>query len=257
VSLAPSAREELAKLARTGALGAGRSSRPAEAEFSAGSRVTEPSLDRTLPLSKPINGRSLREEPSFVKRALRRVFRFVLTAGIGVAATLAWQSHGDEARQIVAEWAAQRGWSSWLPLVGLPSDLDVARRQVTPSTPQVPDPPQPETVAAAPPSAPQLEAMAQDSAAMRQKLEQLAAGQEQLAAGRNSWLKIWSSCRAPCRRSSKRRWLLRRGPMLSRLHRLARGDQRCQFGQRQRSRRERWHRHADSIKSRDHHAMIC
>jgi len=183
VSLAPSAREELAKLARTGALGAGRSSRPAEAEFSAGSRVTEPSLDRTLPLSKPINGRSLREEPSFVKRALRRVFRFVLTAGIGVGATLAWQSHGDEARQIVAEWAAQRGWSSWLPLVGLPSDLDVARRQVTPSTPQVPDPPQPETVAAAPPSAPQLEAMAQDSAAMRQKLEQLAAGQEQLAAG--------------------------------------------------------------------------
>ena len=183
VSLAPSAREDLAKLARTGALGAGRSSRPSEAEFSAGSRVAEPSLDRTLSLSKPTNGRSLGEEPSFGRRALRRVCRFLLTAGIGVAATLAWQSHGDAARQIVAEWAAQRGWSSWLPLVGLPSDLDVARKQVTPPTPQVPEPSRPETVAAAPSSAPQLEAMAQDSAAIRQRLEQLAAGQEQLAAG--------------------------------------------------------------------------
>lgn len=180
VSLAPSAREDLAKLARTGA---GRSARSAEAEFSAGSRVAEPSLDRTLPRSKPINGRSLGEEPSFGRRALRRVFRFLLIAGIGVAATLAWQSQGDAARQIVAEWAAQRGWSSWLPLVGLPSEVDVARRQVTPPSPQVPEPPRPETVAAAPPSAPQLEAMAQDSAAIRQRLEQLAAGQEQLAAG--------------------------------------------------------------------------
>jgi hypothetical protein len=184
LSLAPSAREDLAKLARTGALGTGRRSRPVEAEFSAGSRVAEPSLDETLPLSKLVDGRSTREGPSFGRRALRRVSRFLLTACIGVAATLAWQSHGDAARQIVADWAAQRGWSSWLSLVGLPSDLDVARRQVTPPAPvQVPitEPTQPETIAAAPPSAPQLEAMAQDSAAIRQKLEQLAAGQEQLA----------------------------------------------------------------------------
>ena len=183
VSLSPNAREDLARLARAGALGTGRSSRPAEA-FSAGSRVAEPSLDETLPLSKLISERSPREEPSFGRRALRRVSRFLLTVCIGVAATLAWQSYGDAARQIVADWASQRGWSSWLSLVGLPSELDVARRQVTPPTPvQVPiaEPTRPETIAAAAPSAPQLEAMAQDSAAIRQKLEQLAVGQEQLA----------------------------------------------------------------------------
>jgi hypothetical protein len=184
LSLAPSAREDLAKLARAGALGTSRSSRPAEAAFSAGSRVAEPSLGQTFSLSKPINGRSLREEPSLGRRALRRISRFLLTACIGVAATLAWQSHGDAARQIVVDWAAQRGWSSWLSMVGLPSDLDVARRDVTPPTPaQVPnaEPTRPETVAAAPPIAPQLEAMAQDSAAIRQRLEQIATTQEQLA----------------------------------------------------------------------------
>ena len=184
LSLAPSAREDLVKLARNAALSTGRSTRPMEAEFSAGSRVAEPSLDKKLPPSRLVDGRPTREGPSFGRRALRRVSRFLLTACIGVAATLAWQSHGDAARQIVADWAAQRGWSSWLSLVGLPSDRDVPRRQMTTPAPvQVPiaEPTQPETIAAAPPSAPQLEAMAQDSVAIRQKLEQLVAGQEQLA----------------------------------------------------------------------------
>lgn len=172
VSLAPSAEEILA------------SSRLAGADFPAGLRVTEPSLDETLPRIKPINGHLLHDQPSLGRRALRRISRFLLTVCMGVAATLAWQSYGDAAKQIVADWAAQRGWSSWLPLVGLPSVLDVTSRQARPPTPTM-EPSTPETVAATPgaplSSMPQLEAMAQNFAAIRQSVEELAAGQRQLA----------------------------------------------------------------------------
>ena len=177
VSLAPSAEEIMA------------SSRPKGADFSAGLRVTEPSLDETRRTTKPIDGRSLHDRPSLTRRMLRGVSRFLLTVCIGVAATLAWQSYGDAAKRIAADWAARNGWSSWLALAGLSSPLDVASRQATPPTPPqaaVVERSGPEKVIATVPGAPlpgvpQLEAMAQDFAAIRQSVEQLATGQEQLA----------------------------------------------------------------------------
>ena len=171
VSVAPSAEEILARLARM--------------EFSAGSRVTEPSLDDTLPKSKLSDGRSLHSQTSLGLRALRRVSRFLLTVCIGVAATLAWQSYGDAAKETVADWVAQSELSSWLPLARLLSALDVPRRQATPPTPApapIIEPGKPEIAPGAPLlGMPQLEAMAQDFATIRQSVEQLAAGQEQLA----------------------------------------------------------------------------
>jgi len=147
--------------------------------------VTEPLLDETFPTTKPIDGRSLHDQPSLGARALRRFSRFLLIMTIGAAATLAWQSYGDVAKQMVLDWVAQSGWSLWLPLAGLPSALDVASRQATRSTPaQGPsmEPSRPEAALGAPPrGVPPLEAMAQDFAAIRQNVERLAAGQEQLA----------------------------------------------------------------------------
>ena len=51
------------------------------------------------------------KRPSLGKRALSGFVRFLITLGIGIGGTLAWQSHGDEARQIIATaYPEQLGW---------------------------------------------------------------------------------------------------------------------------------------------------
>ena len=47
---------------------------------------------------------------SSVKRALLAPVRFLITLCIGVAATLAWQSYGDAAREMIANSYPQFGW---------------------------------------------------------------------------------------------------------------------------------------------------
>jgi hypothetical protein len=60
--------------------------------------------------------------PSFARRASRAFVRFVFACGVGVGATLAWQSYGDAARETVATWAEQQGWSiGWLRPEGAPA----------------------------------------------------------------------------------------------------------------------------------------
>src|SRR5215470_19564316 len=53
------------------------------------------------------NGRS-----SFGKRALIAVVRFLIIFCIGVSATLAWQSYGDRAREMIASLYLQLSWSA-------------------------------------------------------------------------------------------------------------------------------------------------
>jgi len=88
--------------------------------------------------------------------------RFLITFCLGVVATLAWQSYGDAARQIIADSYPQLGW--------LAPESAVA--QTLPST-----------VGAATSSADQqeLKAMSLDLAAVRQKIDQLTASQQQMA----------------------------------------------------------------------------
>jgi hypothetical protein len=50
------------------------------------------------------------ERPSFRKRASRSLARFLIAFCIGVAATLAWQSYGDGARDIVARSTPPLAW---------------------------------------------------------------------------------------------------------------------------------------------------
>jgi hypothetical protein len=50
------------------------------------------------------------EQPAPPRRASRPIARFLITFGLGVAATLAWQSYGDTAREIVAASHPQLGW---------------------------------------------------------------------------------------------------------------------------------------------------
>ncbi len=56
------------------------------------------------------NDRFANEQPSFGKRASRPLARFLITFYLGVAATLAWQSYSDPARQIIASSSPQLGW---------------------------------------------------------------------------------------------------------------------------------------------------
>jgi hypothetical protein len=132
---------------------------PAQSEFSS---------DQALP------GGMMRNRPSLVRRAARRVTRFLIVFCIGVATTLAWQSYGDMARAMIANSSPQLGWLA---------------PEAAPVTQTAPD-----MAARAAPAAPsadvqqlkeQLKELSLGFDAMRQSVDQLAAqvaaGQRQMA----------------------------------------------------------------------------
>jgi len=100
--------------------------------------------------------------PALRKRS-RPFTRFVITFGIGVAATLAWQSYGDAAREFIANSNPQLGW-----LAPRPAAASAASAAMVPPTP------------AADPQ--ELKAMSLGLAAVGQRVDQLAA---QVAAGQD------------------------------------------------------------------------
>ena len=133
-------------------------------DFSAGRRATRPSLD---PSPQPADLRNWfpSERPSLGNRASRALARFLITLCIGVAATLAWQSYGDAAREMIASASPRLAWLA-------PQAAPVARTA-------------PDVIAQTAPSAPspdqqQLNAMSLSLAAVRQSVDQLAASQEQM-----------------------------------------------------------------------------
>src|SRR5258708_6170775 len=94
---------------------------------------------------------------------------FLITFCIGVAATLAWQSYGDAAREMIASSYPQLGW-----LVP----------QSAPGAQNAPDMIAPAAPAAPPPDQQQLNAMSRDLDAVRQSVDRIAtsiaASQEQI-----------------------------------------------------------------------------
>jgi hypothetical protein len=50
------------------------------------------------------------DRPSTSKRLTRSLARFFLPLFIGVGGTLAWQSYGDEAKEMLRTWAPSLGW---------------------------------------------------------------------------------------------------------------------------------------------------
>jgi hypothetical protein len=134
---------------------------PTLSEFSAATPATGPSvapIDRVL---EPKNDRFPSKRPSLRWRAPRALARFLITFGIGVAATLAWQSYGDAARQMIATSSPQLGWLA-------PQTAPVA--QIAPDM----------ISPGAPAAQQQLNALSIDVVGLRQSVDQLAAGQEQL-----------------------------------------------------------------------------
>ena len=101
---------------------------------------------------------------SLAKRAWLAFVRFLVTFGIGVGATLVWQSYGDAAREMIANSAPQLAWLG-------PQSPPVAENAA--------DPIAPASSAAVAPD-PQLNAVALDLEAVRQSVERIATSQEQL-----------------------------------------------------------------------------
>jgi hypothetical protein len=127
------------------------------------------------------------------KRGFRGFARYLVAICIGVAATLAWQSYGEAAKQMIASWVQQLGWTK------PPADLEntAARSSVT-ETPQAAPVAQatPENITPKAPAAASLDqqqlqqieaniaavqqTVEQRLAAMRGTVEQLAVGQDQV-----------------------------------------------------------------------------
>ena len=108
--------------------------------------------------SKNDNFPSIR--PSRRKRARRVLARFLITLCIGVAGTLAWQSYGDAAREMIAKSSPQLSWLA----------PQAAAAQTPPAVQTSPN-----MVASAAPSPDQqqLKAMSLGIAAMRRSVDQL------------------------------------------------------------------------------------
>jgi hypothetical protein len=150
---------------------------------------------------RAIDNQTKRTPESQAKRRGSRAFvRYLVAICVGVAATLAWQSYGETAKQIVATRAPELGWSpevkqmiasgiqqlGWTKPAAGPESTAV--RSSVPAAPQAAPVAQtaPENVAPKAPAAPSLDAeqvhqIALNVAALRQTVEQLTAVQNQMA----------------------------------------------------------------------------
>src|SRR6266853_25856 len=99
-------------------------------------------------------------QPSLRKRASRALSRFLAIFCVGVGTTLAWQSYGDAAREMIANSYPQLGW-----LAPPAAVAQTGPDTIVPTT-SSPDPQE-------------IKAISVDLAALRQRVDQLAA---QLAA---------------------------------------------------------------------------
>ncbi|QOZ73527.1 hypothetical protein WN72_23330 [Bradyrhizobium arachidis] len=166
-----------------------------------GAQAAAPSVDSAVRVEAS-DGRGRRKR-SAVSTWLRGASVAFLFAGGSAAAAIAWEQHGDTARQMLAQWTPALASLTSQLLPATPQTAPVAAAQAAPpaaaeappaATDQIADqpasPPQPATAtAAAPPDATQsMESMTRDMAAMAQQIEQLKttiaelkAGQEQLA----------------------------------------------------------------------------
>lgn len=159
-------------------------------------QAATPSVDTTVRVA-PGDGLS-RQKRSSAGKWLRGAFVTFLFAGGSVAATLAWEKHGDTAKQMLAEWTP--ALASLMPSTSQTAPV-AAAQAVPPATQAVTDqaadssaPPPAAQLAAAAPAAsendatPSVQSMTRDLAAMAQQIEalkaniaELKAGQEQMA----------------------------------------------------------------------------
>jgi cytoskeletal protein RodZ len=160
-------------------------------------------LDNLIPrvsrLDDETSDRVRARESRTKRRSSRGIARFLVAICIGVAGTLAWQSYGQAAKQMLAAKAPELGWSpesqqmiaNWVEQLGWTKPPpDAEKTAVHPSVPEaqvatvaqtVPAAVAPQAPATPPIDPEQVHQIAVDLTALRQTVEQIAAGQDQMA----------------------------------------------------------------------------
>lgn len=182
--------------------------------ISAPPTATPPSVDTAVRVAAT-DGHG-RQKRSSVGKWLRGAFVTLLFAGGSAAATVAWEKHGDTAKQMLAEWTPVL--VSLLPSTS--QTQPVAAAQVVPPAEQAATdptvdqpvvqaaaeqsaPPPPTQVAAAAPAATQpdvtqsVQSMTRDLTAMAQQIEQLKANIAELKAGQEQMAREMAKPPAP------------------------------------------------------------
>ena len=140
-----------------------------------------PDLDHEASEREAVYDRLVAIENAMKKRGSRGSGRYLVAILIGVAATLAWQSYGESAKQIIVTRAQELGWSpeskqmiassiqwiGWTKPPAGPEKQASPFAQTEPTTPSF--------------AAGQVQQMSQILTALRQIVEQLAGSQDQTA----------------------------------------------------------------------------
>lgn len=121
------------------------------------------------------------------RRALRGFASFLVAICIGVAGTFAWQSYGEATKQIIATSAPELGWSpevkqmiaGWVQQLGW--KLSVPEQQASPIAQTAQETVAPKAPVAASLDPEQLQQITGSLTVLRQTVEQLTAGQDQMA----------------------------------------------------------------------------
>jgi hypothetical protein len=130
---------------------------PRDLDARSDERIGERPVRPSISSSRPAN-RAARVRPSIGRRIFRTLARFSIAVLIGVGATLAWQSYGDAAKEIVIARAPSLAWLLYVSTTKSPA---VAAISAGPAQ--------------------QLEPLAFNLDVVRRSVEQLAARQEQMA----------------------------------------------------------------------------
>jgi len=156
-------------------------------------------LDQENSEQKEIQHRLVAIEREIGKRRSRGLASYLVAIGIGVAATLAWQSYGEATKQIIAIETPELGWSpaikqmiaSWMKQLGWtkpPAVENTAVQSPVPETPQAVPVAQtaPEKIVPSAPAVPsidpeQVHQIALDLAALRQAVGQVPEQVHQIA----------------------------------------------------------------------------
>src|SRR5215813_8343354 len=105
--------------------------------------------------------------PPIIKRMAKSLARFCAAVLLGIALTLAWQSHGEQGREIATAWAP-----SWAPSLIASLDWLLPAANTT----------KPGEATMSPEILQQMKLLAVDVAVVRRSVGQIAASQEQLSA---------------------------------------------------------------------------
>ena len=151
-SQSPSLAEEWPKAGETWSGGS-----PRDLDVRSDERIGERPMKPSISSPRPSN-RVARVRPSIGRRIFRTLTRFSIAVLIGIGATLAWQSYGDAAKEMVI---AQAPTLAWLLYVSTTKSPAVATTSPGPAQ--------------------QLEPLASNLDVVRRSVEQLAAKQEQMA----------------------------------------------------------------------------